>query len=82
MLIQLNRATETLEQYRLSLKSDPNRVNALYALAALRNSPIKNSRQQLLQATARNRDQGTGSNWPELQHARKFVAETASSMTQ
>jgi hypothetical protein len=83
MLLELNRPTEALEQYLLSLKSDPNRFNGLYG--AGRAAELDNQKtlagnyyKQLLD----NCDHGTGSDRPELQHARKFVAETASSMTQ
>jgi tetratricopeptide (TPR) repeat protein len=78
MLLELNRPTEALEQYRLSLKSDPNRLNGLYG--AGRAAELDNQKtlagnyyKQLLD----NCDQGTGSDRPELKHARKFVAETA-----
>jgi tetratricopeptide (TPR) repeat protein len=79
MLLELNRPAEALEQYRLSLKSDPNRFNGLYG--AGRSAEFSN--QEALAATyykqlLDNCDQGTGSDRPELQHAKKFVAEIAS----
>jgi tetratricopeptide (TPR) repeat protein len=83
MLLELNRPAEALEQYRLSLKSDPNRFNGLYG--AGRSADLTN--QIALAATyykqlLDNCDQGRGSDRPELQHAKKFVAETTSAMIQ
>src|ERR1700719_2344791 len=80
MLLELNRPTEALEQYRLSLKSDPNRFNGLYG--ACRSAELAD--QKTLAATyykqlLDNCDQSTGSDRPELQHAGKFVAESARS---
>jgi tetratricopeptide (TPR) repeat protein len=80
MLLELNHPTEALEQYGLSLKSDPNRFNGLYG--AGRSAELADQKtlagtyyKQLLD----NCDQGTGSDRPELQHARRFVDKTASS---
>jgi hypothetical protein len=83
MLLELNRPAEALEQYRLSLKSDPNRFNGLYGAA--RSAELTN--QEALAATyykqmLDNCDHGTGSDRPELRHAKKVVAETASAMIQ
>jgi len=83
MLIELNRPAEALEQYRLSLKSDPNRFNGLYG--AGRSAELTN--QEALAGTyykqlLDNCDQGTNSDRPELQQAKKFVAESASAMIQ
>jgi tetratricopeptide (TPR) repeat protein len=81
MLLELNRPAEALEQYRLSLKSDPNRFNGLYG--AGRSAELTN--QEALAATyykqlLDNCDQGTNSDHPELQHAKRFVAQSASAM--
>lgn len=80
MLLELNRPTEALEQYGLSLKSDPNRFNGLYG--AGRSAELADQKthagtyyKQLLDSC----DQGAGSDRPELQHAKKFVAESARS---
>jgi tetratricopeptide (TPR) repeat protein len=83
MLLELNRPAEALEQYRLSLQSDPNRFNGLYG--AGRSAEL--THQEALAATyykqlLDNCDQGTGSDRSELQHAKKFVAEAASAMIQ
>jgi len=83
MLLELNRPAEALEQYRLSLKSDPNRFNGLYG--AGRSAELTN--QEALATTyykqlLDNCDQGTISDRSELQHAKKFVAESASAMIQ
>jgi len=83
MLLELNRPAEALEQYRLSLKSDPNRFNGLYG--AGRSAELTN--QEALAATYYKQlldscDHGTGSDRPELRHAKKVVAETASAMIQ
>jgi len=82
MLLELNRPAEALEQYRLSLKSDPNRFNGLYGAgrsAELTSQALATTYyQQLLD----NCDQGTISDRPELRHAKKFVAESASAMIQ
>jgi tetratricopeptide (TPR) repeat protein len=78
MLLELNRPKEALEQYRLSLKSDPNRFNGLYG--AGRSAELAN--QKTLAGTYYKRlldncDLSTESDRPELQHAKRFVAETA-----
>jgi len=78
MLLELNRPQEALEQYRLSLKSDPNRFNGLYG--AGRSAELAN--QKTLAGTYYKRlldncDLSTESDRPELQHAKRFVAETA-----
>jgi tetratricopeptide (TPR) repeat protein len=78
MLLELNRPTEALEQYRLSLKSDPNRLNGLYgagrAAELLQQSDTAMAfYKQLLD----NCTQDKSSNRPELAHARQFVAATA-----
>jgi hypothetical protein len=83
MLLELNRPAEALEQYRLSLKSDPNRFNGLYG--AGRSAELTN--QEALATTyykqlLDNCDQGASSDRSELQHAKKFVAEAASAMIQ
>jgi hypothetical protein len=83
MLLELNRPAEALEQYLLSLKSDPNRFNGLYG--AGRSAELTN--QEALAATyykqlLDNCDQGANSDRPELRHAKKFVAESASAMIQ
>ena len=81
MLLELNRPAEALEQYRLSLKSDPNRFNGLYG--AGRSAELTN--QEALAATyykqlLDNCDQGTKSDRPELQHAKKFRQKTESQL--
>lgn len=74
MLLELNRPVEALEQYRLSLKSDPNRFNGLYGAGraaefAQQNAQATTYYKQLLD----NCDQGVGSERPELQYAKNFV---------
>jgi tetratricopeptide (TPR) repeat protein len=76
MLLEMNRPAEALEQYRLSLKSDPNRFNGLYGAgraAELTDDTVaaKAYYKQLLE----NCDQGQGSDRPELAHARSMMAE-------
>jgi tetratricopeptide (TPR) repeat protein len=75
MLLELGRSVEALEQYRLSLKSDPNRFNGLYgagraAELAHDTDTAKMYYKQLLE----NCNQGQGSDRPELKHARNFIA--------
>lgn len=77
MLLELNRPAEALEQYRLSLKSDPNRFNGLYGAArsaqlAAKPEIAKSYYEQLL----RNCNGVNGSDRPELLEARRFVLET------
>lgn len=77
MLLELNRPKDALEQYRLSLKSDPNRFNGLYGAAraaemAKQHDDAVSYYRQLL-ANCKDAD---GSR-PELAHAREMVAEVA-----
>lgn len=76
MLLDLGRPSEALAQYRLSLKSDPNRFNALYG--AGRSAELSDQKtvaamyyKQLLE----NCMQGKSSDRPELERARKFLDE-------
>lgn len=78
MLLELNRPKEALEQYRLSLKSDPNRFNGLYG--AGRSAELANQKTLAVTYYKRlldNCDLSIESDRPELQHAKRFVAETA-----
>ncbi len=82
MLLALGRPVEALEQYRLTLKSDPNRFNSLYgaglsAELAHQTSVATACYKQLL----RNCNQGRNSNRKELQHARRAIAAMANSPT-
>jgi tetratricopeptide (TPR) repeat protein len=78
MLLELNRPKEALEQYRLSLKSDPNRFNGLYGagraaeLAGQRDDAIGYYKQLLA-----NCEGVAGSDRAELAHARQLVNEVA-----
>jgi tetratricopeptide (TPR) repeat protein len=79
MLLELNRPQEALEQYQLSLKSDPNRFNGLYgagraAELAHQNELAGTYYKQLLE----NCNQGEGSDRAELVEAKKFISEMAS----
>lgn len=74
MLLELGRPGEALEQYRLSLKSNPNRFNGLYG--AGRSAEL--SHQTVLATTyykrlLENCNQGKNSNRPELLHARNLI---------
>jgi len=78
MLLELNRPSEALEQYRLSLKSDPNRFHGLYGAAhsaELADQPAVAAKyyKQLLDNCAR----ASNPPRPELQHAKRFVTQTA-----
>jgi tetratricopeptide (TPR) repeat protein len=80
MLLELNQPMEALEQYRLSLTTDPNRFNDLYG--AGRSAELAHETglaamyyKQLLQICG----QEEISNRPELGHARKFIVQNASS---
>ena len=78
MLLESDHPKEALEQYRLSLKTDPNRFNGLYGAgraAELAEEPgvAAGYYQQLLD----NCHQGEGSDRTELNHARKFIAQSA-----
>lgn len=78
MLLESDHPKEALEQYRLSLKTDPNRFNGLYgagrsAELAQESSVAAGYYKQLLD----NCHQGEGSDRTELDHARKFVAKVA-----
>lgn len=80
MLLELGRPAEALEQYRLSLKTDPNRFNGLYG--AGRSAEL--GHQTGLAATyykrlLENCNQGKNSNRPELQHARNLITRIVSS---
>jgi tetratricopeptide (TPR) repeat protein len=76
MLLELHHPNEALEQYRLSLNSDPNRFNALYGagraaeMAGQRDDAIGFYRQLL--ASCKDAPDSD-----ELAHARKVVAEVA-----
>ena len=77
MLLELNRPSEALEQYRLSLKSDPNRFNGLYGdahSAELANQPAVAAMyyKQLLENCGR----ASNAPRPELQHAKRFLTQT------
>ncbi len=79
MLLELNRPSEALEQYQMSLKSDPNRFNGLYgagraAELSHQNSLAATYYKQLLD----NCNHGTTSARAELLHAKEFVTEAAS----
>jgi len=79
MLIASNHPAEALEQYRLSLKSDPNRFNGLYGAARAaelrhQDNIAASYYQQLLDNCA-----GTGSERPELKHAKEFVTQVVKS---
>ena len=81
MLLELNQPSEALEQYRLSLKSDPNRFNGLYGAAhsaELANQPAVAAMyyKQLLA----NCDRASESRRPELQYAKRFVTQTAGAL--
>jgi hypothetical protein len=83
MLLELNRPSEALEQYRLSLKSDPNRFNGLYGAAhsaELANQPAVAAMyyKQLLQ----NCDRASNPPRPELEHAKSFVTHTVHRLAQ
>ena len=76
MLLELSRPSEALEQYRLSLKSDPNRFNGLYGAAhsaELANQPAVAAMyyKQLLA----NCDRASDSRRVELQYAKRFVRQ-------
>lgn len=76
MLLEMDRPAKALEEYRLSLKSDPNRFNGLYGAgraAELSHDAVaaRAHYEQLLE----NCNQGTGSDRPELAHARSVMAE-------
>ncbi|MGH9757613.1 MAG: tetratricopeptide repeat protein, partial [Candidatus Acidiferrales bacterium] len=78
MLLESQNPKEALEQYRLSLKTDPNRFNGLYgagrsAELAQEPSVAAGYYKQLLD----NCQQGEGSDRMELDHARKFISQTA-----
>ncbi len=77
MLLFSNSPSEALEQYKLSLKSDPNRFNALYGAAQAAESIHQDSvaatyYKQLLD----NCGNVKASNLPEIKHAREFVAQS------
>lgn len=77
MLLELKHPQEALEQYKLSLKSDPSRLNGLYgagraAEMAQQHEDAVSYYKQLL-ANCKNSD---GSR-PELAHAREMVGGTA-----
>jgi hypothetical protein len=79
MLIASNHPAEALEQYRLSLKSDPNRFNGLYGAARAaelihQDNIAAGYYKQLL-----NNCVGTASELPELKHAEEFVTQAAKS---
>ena len=78
MLLQLNRPQEALEQYQLSLKSDPNRFNGLYGAAkaaelAHENQLATTYYKQLIE----NCNEGGASDRTELVQAKKFISEMA-----
>lgn len=79
MLIASNHPAEALEQYRQSLKSDPNRFNGLYGAAhaaelSHQDNIAAGYYKQLLDNCA-----GTTSELPELKHAEEFVTQAAKS---
>lgn len=76
MLLESDHPKEALEQYRLSLKTDPNRFNGLYgagrsAELAQEPSVAAGYYKQLLD----NCHWGEGSDRTELDHAREFIAQ-------
>lgn len=76
MLIELNRPGEALEQYRLSLKSDPNRFNGLFGAGrsaeALGQANVATSYYRQLVA---NCEAAAGGSRAGLQHARQYLAQ-------
>jgi tetratricopeptide (TPR) repeat protein len=79
MLLELNRPGDALEQYRLSLKSDPNRFNGLFGAAraaeALGQADVATAYYKQLLA---NCEQASTPGRAELLHARDFVARSSS----
>jgi hypothetical protein len=78
MLLLSNRPTEALDEYRLSLKSDPSRFNALYGAARAAESIHQDSiaatyYKQLLD----NCNDADASELPEIKHAKEFVTQSA-----
>ncbi len=75
MLLELNRPKDALEQYQLSLKSDPNRFNGLYGAAhsaelVQQRDLAVNYYKQLLDNC-----KDAGVERPELAHAKQVVAQ-------
>ena len=75
MLLELNRPKQALEQYQLSLKTDPNRFNGLYGAgraseaAGQQEAAVGFYKQLLLNCE--------GSQRTELTHAKKVIAEVS-----
>ncbi len=78
MLFELKRPKEALEQYSLSLKSDPNRFNGLYGAGlAAEKTGSRNLAIYYYQQLMVNCDSGSAPERMELAHAREFVRQHA-----
>jgi tetratricopeptide (TPR) repeat protein len=71
MLLELNRPKEALEQYRLSLKTDPNRFNGLYG--AGRSAELAGQHEEAVTYYTQLVKNCEGSERPELAHAKEMV---------
>ena len=72
MLLDLDRPKESLEQYKLSLQSDPNRFNGLYGAA--RSAELAGDKQQAASFYAELLKTADGSQRAELAHAKEVTA--------
>jgi hypothetical protein len=75
MLLEINRASEALQEYETSLKTDPNRFNGLYGAA--RAAEMVEQRQKAAGFYSRllKNCEGSHSDRPELERAKALVAE-------
>lgn len=76
MLLEMNKADKALEAYEGSLKTHPNRFNALYGagLACQRTNNVERAKYYYQQLTGI--VNSTGSNRPELEVAKLFLTQT------
>jgi len=74
MLLEINRAPEALQEYEVSLKTDPNRFNSLYGAAQAAERVDQKQKATGFYAQLLKNCEGSHSDRPELKQARTLVA--------
>lgn len=75
MLLESNHASEALQEYEVSLKTDPNRFNGLYGAARAAEMVDQKQKANGFYAQLLKNCEGSHSDRPELERAKTLVAE-------